>query len=225
MLRGQRHRRFIKSHLTASALPYSPSAKYVYIGRDGRDIAWSWYQHHRKISAEELELLNAGLDNTCIPLSKPATTFRDCFHAWLDRDGFPLWPFWSHVQSWWDLRDRPNVHLVHYRDLKRDLVREIRRIAAFLELELSEDELMRVVSHCSFDYMKRHLSALSPHATTFSANGALINRGVNRGWVDSLFGADLHKYEGFVSTRLTPACAAWLERGLDSRIVMARAHQ
>lgn len=35
---AQTHRRFIKSHLPVDALVFSPEAKYIYVGRDGRDI-------------------------------------------------------------------------------------------------------------------------------------------------------------------------------------------
>src|SRR5436305_1727175 len=43
---AQQHRRFIKTHLPVDALVFSPEAKYVYIGRDGRDVVWSMYNHH-----------------------------------------------------------------------------------------------------------------------------------------------------------------------------------
>ena len=35
---AQTHRRFLKTHLPLDALVYSPKAKYIYIGRDGRDV-------------------------------------------------------------------------------------------------------------------------------------------------------------------------------------------
>ena len=37
----QAHRRFVKTHLPVDALVFSPKAKYIYIGRDGRDVVWS----------------------------------------------------------------------------------------------------------------------------------------------------------------------------------------
>jgi aryl sulfotransferase len=43
---AQTHRRFLKTHLPVDALVYSPKAKYLYIGRDGRDVVWSMYNHH-----------------------------------------------------------------------------------------------------------------------------------------------------------------------------------
>ena len=42
---AQEHRRFLKTHLPVDALVFSPQAKYLYIGRDGRDIVWSFYNH------------------------------------------------------------------------------------------------------------------------------------------------------------------------------------
>ena len=44
-LEAQMHRRFIKTHLPVDALVYSPTAKYIYIGRDGRDVIWSMHNH------------------------------------------------------------------------------------------------------------------------------------------------------------------------------------
>ncbi len=35
-LEAQAHRRFIKTHLPVDCLPYNPSAKYIYLVRDGR---------------------------------------------------------------------------------------------------------------------------------------------------------------------------------------------
>ncbi len=51
MVEAQTHRRFVKTHLPVDALTFSPKAKYLYIGRDGRDVAWSLYNHH--MSANE----------------------------------------------------------------------------------------------------------------------------------------------------------------------------
>src|SRR6478609_1274727 len=45
-LEGQRNRRFIKTHLPIDALVYSPRAKYIFVGRDGRDALWSFFDHN-----------------------------------------------------------------------------------------------------------------------------------------------------------------------------------
>ncbi|HEX2740079.1 MAG TPA: sulfotransferase domain-containing protein, partial [Rubrobacter sp.] len=46
MVAAQTHRRFLKTHLPLDALVFSQEAKYLYIGRDGRDVVWSMYNHH-----------------------------------------------------------------------------------------------------------------------------------------------------------------------------------
>src|SRR5438093_1031217 len=42
-LEAQAHRRVVKSHLPLDALVFSPKAKYLYIGRDGRDVLFSFH--------------------------------------------------------------------------------------------------------------------------------------------------------------------------------------
>ena len=46
VVEAQTHRRFLKTHLPVDALVFSPRAKYIYIGRDARDVVWSFYNHH-----------------------------------------------------------------------------------------------------------------------------------------------------------------------------------
>ena len=43
VVEAQTRRRFLKTHLPLDALVFSPKAKYIYIGRDGRDVVWSMY--------------------------------------------------------------------------------------------------------------------------------------------------------------------------------------
>ena len=47
-LERQTNRRFIRTYLPVDALVFSPEAKYIYLGRDGRDVMWSMYNHHAK---------------------------------------------------------------------------------------------------------------------------------------------------------------------------------
>jgi hypothetical protein len=54
-------------------------------------------------------------------VEKPPASIRQYFLDWLDRDGYPFWPFWPHVASWWAIRDLPNLMLVHFEELRRDL--------------------------------------------------------------------------------------------------------
>ena len=51
LVEAQTHRRFLKTHLPVDALVFSEKAKYIYIGRDGRDVVWSLYNHHANAPA------------------------------------------------------------------------------------------------------------------------------------------------------------------------------
>jgi aryl sulfotransferase len=56
---AQTHRRYLKTHLPIESLVYSPEAKYLYIGRDGRDTYWSWHTHHSGFTQQMLDSINA----------------------------------------------------------------------------------------------------------------------------------------------------------------------
>ena len=58
MLEAQTHRRIVKTHLPVDALVFSPKAKYIYIGRDGRDVLFSWYHHHCTANALWYQIMN-----------------------------------------------------------------------------------------------------------------------------------------------------------------------
>ena len=55
---AQTHRRFLKTHLPVDALVFSPKAKYIYIGRDGRDVVWSMWNHHARANEAWYAALN-----------------------------------------------------------------------------------------------------------------------------------------------------------------------
>jgi aryl sulfotransferase len=148
---GQPHRRFIKTHLPVDALVYSPLAKYLYVGRDGRDVVWSIYNHHANANALWYELLNDTPGRVGPPIGRPPASTRDYFVEWLDRDGHSFSPFWDNARSWWAIRNLPNFLLLHFGELKADLPRQIRRIASFLDIAIDERRFPVILGHCSFD--------------------------------------------------------------------------
>jgi aryl sulfotransferase len=214
-LEAQTHRRFIKTHLPVDALRFSPAAKYIYIGRDGRDVVWSMYNHHANANDTWYRLLNDTPGRVGPPLERPPTSIRQYFLDWLERDGHPFWPFWEHVASWWEIRQLPNVLLLHFADLKRDLPGAVRRIAAFLEIPLSDGLLKAVVQHSSFDYMKAHAAASAPLGGILWEGGAetFIHKGTNGRWRDVLTAEDCRRYEAIATQQLGPICAQWLADG------------
>ena len=67
----QAHRRFLKTHLPVDALVFSPDAKYIYIGRDGRDVVWSMYNHHANANELWYQALNDTPGRVGPPIETP----------------------------------------------------------------------------------------------------------------------------------------------------------
>ena len=186
-LEAQRHRRFIKTHLPVDALVFSPAAKYVYIGRDGRDVVWSFYNHHSSGNEAFYRALNDTPGRVGPPLAPPPASIRTYFLDWLRGDGFPFWSMWENVASWWAIRRLPNVLFLHYLDLKQDLPGTVRRIASFLDIGLDEPTLQAVLRHASFDYMKANAGLLAPRGGRYFKGGAqaFFHSGTNGRWRDA----------------------------------------
>lgn len=212
---AQPHRRVIKTHLPVDALVFSPKAKYLYIGRDGRDVLWSLHNHHAHGNALFFDSLNntPGLVGPPLPPADP--DIRNYFNTWLARDGYPFWPFWENIASWWAIRDLPNVKLVHFEALKADLAGEMRAIADFLEVEIPADRWPDIVTHCTFDYMKANAEKVAPLGGALFEGGAstFINRGTNGRWRDVLSAQESGAYEAMALEKLGANCARWLATG------------
>ena len=214
-IEAQTHRRFLKTHLPVDALVFSPKARYVYIGRDGRDVVWSMYNHHANANQAFYDTLNDTPGRVGPALQRPPESIRQYFLDWMDRDGHPFWPFWENIRSWWSIRHLPNVLLIHFDALKRDMPGEIRRIARFLDIAIDEDRFPAIVEHCSFDYMKANAAKSAPLGGVFWDGGAatFINKGVNGRWRDTLTAEDSARYEATARQELGEDCARWLATG------------
>lgn len=215
ILRRQTHRRTLKTHLPVDALAFSPRAKYISLGRDGRDIVWSYHSFHSGFKAPPPEILNQALASGMKLLPAANPDIRQYYHEWLDRDGYPFHPFFSHVQGWWDVRHLPNVLLVHFNSLKADLPTQIRRIANFVDISVEADVWPVVIEHCSLAYMKSRAEAVAPRGAAHLEGGKanFFHKGTNGRWRDVLTPSESRKYEDLAAAKLTHDCARWLATG------------
>jgi aryl sulfotransferase len=198
-------RRVIKTHLPLDALVFSRKARYVVVGRDARDMVWSAYNHQISNGDEILARLNGPGGRPGRLVSIPDRDIRGYYLYFLEHDdllGFGFVPFWPHVRGWWDVRGLPNVLLVHYANLKTDLIGEIRRIAEFLAIDVDEATLPAIAEHCSFDYMRTH-----------SNNHRNFHKGVIGRWRDVLTSAEIARCDEVALQNLPADCARWLATG------------
>ena len=132
------------------------------------------------------------------------------FQEWIAEDD----SFFNIVDTYWARRSQENLLLVHYNDLKQDLDAETRRIADFLNIQVTEDELGGVLERCSFEYMRNHPEMVGDFERMFEggAKGFLF-KGTNGRWRDVLTKDELAQYDERASERLSVEALTWLEHG------------
>ena len=219
LIEAQTHRRFLKTHLPVDALVFSPAARYIYIARDGRDVVWSLYNHHAKANALFYEAVNDAAGLVGPKLDPPPASIRQYYNDWFEGNGCPFWPFWENIRSWWDIRDLPNVMLLHFNDLKANMPSAIRKIASFLDIAIDEAVWPEILEHCSFAYMKAHAAATVPKGGALWDGGpkVFIHKGENGRWRDVLSAEECEAYDQRALAELGPECARWLETGSPVR--------
>ncbi len=221
-LEAQSHRRFIKTHLALDGLLYYPQLRYIFVSRDGRDVFMSLWNHYRDYTDETYSRLNETPGRVGGEIPRSPDDLHDfwrnwCTRGWFDweRDG---WPFWSHLgvtQSWWNYRHLPNVLVLHFADMKRDLAGSVGRVADFLGIEVTPERLGQVVEAVSFESMKRRGSDYVPNGGAHWKGGTdtFMNKGTNGQWQGVLSAEELTLYDTACDRALSDDCRAWLEAG------------
>jgi aryl sulfotransferase len=189
--------------------------KFIHVGRDGRDAALSLHNHHSHYTPAFRTRFSSTDPASDPPAAQSAAEF---FSEWIKAGGSRGNPDESfvHVEnSYWAARDEPDMLLVHYSDLKADLGGEMRRIAGFLGIGISEALWPQLIEAASFEAMQAQGDLLMPIAREVWDNGAkrFFNQGTNGQWRTVCSPDDLARYDELVSTRFTPDLAHWLEHG------------
>jgi aryl sulfotransferase len=198
----------------------SAETKYIVVGRDTRDVFMSLFNHYSSYT----ELIYAVVNDAARPGSEfprcPENP-RELWSRWIREGWFDWesdgWPFWSHrhhTETWWELRELPNVLFVHYGDMKADPETEARRIAAFCGIEIAEDTWPAILATIGFDSMRAEArGADDPMAMSFKGGAArFFYKGENGRWRTVLTDDDLALYADAASA-LDPSLRTWLEGG------------
>jgi len=218
LLAAQTHRRFIKSHLPFDCLPVYEEVKYIHVARDGRDACMSFHNHLTGFTSAMLERM-AGLvaedggGGRVVP-DDP----RAYFLQWIseaENGGTADTSFFDFENSYWRERQRPNLLLVHYNDLKADLAGEIARISEFLDIDTPPALLADFARAAEFSKMKSQGAQIMAKLAMAFEGGAqrFLHKGANGRWRDILTAADLARFDDVVRGKFSPACAAWVQGG------------
>jgi len=142
--------RIFKSHLPCRWLP--KGCRYIYITRDGMDVAVSYYNLYRS---------HLGFDGSFSDFFDRFMTGRLQYKSWF-----------KHVAGWQAQSGNPRVLLVRYEDMLSSLEGVVAEVIEFCGLEVSDKQLDRVLRRCDFEFMKKHESKFD-HATR-----VLLDRGI-----------------------------------------------
>ncbi|XP_073490937.1 sulfotransferase 1C3-like [Aquarana catesbeiana] len=133
--------RLLKIHLPVHLVPpsfWEKNTKIVYVARNPKDCMVSYYYFHK-------------MDQT-MPDPGPWEHFFSLFLY-----GKVSWGSWfDHVIGWWKAKDRHQILYIFYEDMIEDPQREIQKVMTFLEKDLPEEVLQKIVQHTSFKVMKKN---------------------------------------------------------------------
>jgi aryl sulfotransferase len=201
-LEAQQHRRCVKTHSPAEAIPWFPTGSYIAVGRDWRDGLMSFDNHLTHMRSDII------LDGSNEP-GRPEYSgdVHELFEWWMAEASY-----FTIIGQWWERRHEPNVVLVHYNDMKANLEGEMRRIAAFLELDIPEDKWPEVVERCSFDSMRNRSAEIADFDRIFEGGAeSFLFKGTNERWRGVLTDEELARYDKRVAELLPPDAVEWLE--------------
>jgi len=207
-LEAQTHRRFMKSHTPADGIPFFSDAKYLVVGRDGRDAFMSLCNHVERFKLMR-DLNDRAVADGLPPMPPWTGDVHAFFASWLEQASH-----FQHLGSFWARRGDPRVLLLHYNDLKADLAGEMRRIAAFLGIDVPAARWPAVVERCTFEGMRARPAEIGD--LDFAFEGGLkgfLFKGTNGRWRDVLTAAELDAYAKRAAELVPPDAAAWIERG------------
>ena len=222
LLEAQSHRRFLKTHLPLDALEYDERVKYVFIGRDPRDVFVSLFNHHQNYSDDRIRLHQDIADKLDLNWPEMPTEIHAFFSKWINEpyfewelEGTPYWSVFYHCNSWWNYRELANLKLVHYDLLLNNPRDSIAEIAEFLDIEVDQSFWPTLLNNVSFDFMKSNGEVVMGKAQDSFKGGArtFINKGESGRWRDILTPQENARYKEVASKTLSPAALNWLECG------------
>ncbi len=152
--------RVFKTHLSLKRI-YHPRARFIYVARNGMDVARSYYHHFCAYHGSR----------------EPFEAFFEAFV----RTGISGQHWFRHLREAHAYREHPNVLVLHFEDLIQDLPGQIRKIQTFLNLDSVEHEMPRILERCGFAFMKRHEAKFEWAMGGLYARGMKLNRFLRKG--------------------------------------------
>ncbi|XP_055693944.1 luciferin sulfotransferase-like [Lutzomyia longipalpis] len=133
--------RFIKSHLPAPLLPkqlWTVRPKIIYVSRNPKDAAISFYHHYRNIQHSRVSL-------------------QDFLELYIS--GHIIYgPYHDHVFDFWRMRHEKNILFLTFEDMKKDNPSVIEKTARFFGKSFNRDQILELADYLSFSKFSQNRS-------------------------------------------------------------------
>nr|XP_048288553.1 sulfotransferase 1B1-like [Myodes glareolus] len=134
-------RRVIPTHLSYEMIPGTvkqKQCKIVYIIRNPKDTAVSLFHYYK--------------DNPNLPSPETWAAFLELFLK-----GDVVYGSWfDHVLSWEKHKNDKNVLFLFYEEMKKDFVKSLNKITAFLDIDVNDSDISKIARNTSFSEMKNN---------------------------------------------------------------------
>ncbi|XP_046351458.2 sulfotransferase 1B1-like [Haliotis rufescens] len=181
--------RILNTHVQFDSLPkeiHQKKTKIIYLLRNPKDAAVSFYNHHRKL----------------VQYYDYHGIFKDYLPLWVEgKVDYGSW--FDYVRSWQEGLTRhpdvPSISVV-YEDMKEDALSQIRRISQFLGLSHDDAFLRKVDDWCSF---KRMRERKGKHDMTSDGQPVMYRKGEVGDWKNWFTVADNEWFDQVFTEKMT----------------------
>uniref|UniRef100_A0A452QA93 Sulfotransferase n=1 Tax=Ursus americanus TaxID=9643 RepID=A0A452QA93_URSAM len=152
----------------------------VYVARNAKDVAVSYYYFYQmaKLHPEP---------GTWEEFLDKFITGNVAFGSWYD-----------HVKGWWEKRNDYRILYLFYEDMKEDPKHEIQKLLKFLDKDLSEETVDKILYHSSFNVMKQNPSANYSTVPDFDMDHSVspfMRKGISGDWKNQFTVAQYERFE------------------------------
>mmetsp|Transcript_53366 Transcript_53366/g.155532 ORF Transcript_53366/g.155532 Transcript_53366/m.155532 type:complete len:308 (-) Transcript_53366:32-955(-) len=167
-------RRMFNTHLRWEMMPKNERTKYIYVCRDGPDACCSFFHHlsNQRTKAGDRFVFEG--------------TFAEFHQRWVaGKIEFGRWT--DHLASWDQAAGDTRVLFVAYEDMLANLRPCVERVAAHLNLVLSDTDFDELLPTFDFGHMKANADQFQPVSVSWKEGFQFLRKGA-KGDAASLYG-------------------------------------
>ncbi|XP_028812688.1 sulfotransferase family 5A, member 1 [Denticeps clupeoides] len=198
--------RVITSHLPHQLLLpalKASKAKVIYVFRNPKDVAVSYYYFHKMAKF----LPEPGLFDDFLDKFLEGTVH---YGSWFD-----------HVNGWTNsVEDIENFFHITYEEMWQDPRSSLQRLCAFLQRPLQEEEVASTLKHCSFGFMKENAMVnytLVPQDIVDHSQGKFMRKGKIGDWKNTFSDVQSHRLDTVFKAQMQNSGLTFIWESLEAQ--------